>query len=183
MFEPEALLWGIPLLPLVGAILCALLGGARLRHISHLPCVIGAVGSFAITVFMLVLLPSDVPLLRSVQRTWFEIGPISVKASLFIDPLSTVMLLAITFIGSWIAIFSIGYMRGDQGYTRYFSIVSLFLFAMTLLVLADNFLFFFVGWEGVGLCSYLLVGYWYAKPAAAAAARKAFLVTRLGDVG
>jgi NADH-quinone oxidoreductase subunit L len=183
VFEPESLLWGIPLLPLAGAILCALLGGTRLRHISHLPCVIGAVGSFAITLFLLILVPSDVPVLRSVQRTWFEIGPISVKASLLIDPLSTVMLLAITFIGSWIAIFSIGYMHGDKGYTRYFSLVSLFLFAMTLLVLADNFLLFFVGWEGVGLCSYLLVGYWYAKPSAAAAARKAFLVTRLGDVG
>jgi NADH-quinone oxidoreductase subunit L len=183
MFEPEALLWGIPLLPLAGAILCALFGGTRLRHISHMPCVIGAVGSFAITLFMFILLPSDSPTLHSSEKTWFEIGPISAKASLVMDPLATIMLLAITFIGSWIAIFSIGYMHGDKGYPRYFSIVSLFLFAMTLLVLADNFLLFFVGWEGVGLCSYLLVGYWYAKPSAAAAARKAFLVTRLGDVG
>ncbi len=204
MFEPEALLWGIPLLPLAGAVLCALFGafpspkrserdshapslrfglGDRLRQMSHLPCVIGAVGSFAITLFMLILLPDDTPVLRSSVKTWFEIGPISVKASLFIDPLSVVMLLAITFIGSWIAIYSIGYMHGDPGYTRYFSIVSLFLAAMTLLVMADNFLLFFVGWEGVGLCSYLLIGHWYAKPSAAAAARKAFLVTRLGDVG
>ena len=183
MFEPESLLWGIPLLPLAGAVLCALCGGKRLRHISHLHCVIGAVGSFAITVFMLILLPGDAPVLRSSVKTWFAIGPINVTASLSIDPLAVVMLLAITFVGSWIAIFSIGYMHSDKGYTRYFSLVSLFLFAMTLLVLADNFLFFFVGWEGVGLCSYLLVGYWYAKPSAAAAARKAFLVTRLGDVG
>lgn len=204
MFEPESLLWGIPLLPLIGAVLCAVFGafpsptrsdaahdahslrvglGSRLRQMSHLPCIIGAIGSFAITLFMVILLPSDVAVMRSTEKTWFDVGPIAVKASLLIDPLSSIMLLGITFIGSWIAIFSIGYMNGDKGYPRYFSIVSLFLFAMTLLVLSDNFLLFFVGWEGVGLCSYLLVGYWYAKPAAAAAARKAFLVTRLGDVG
>src|SRR5207245_11503323 len=99
------------------------------------------------------------------------------------DSLTAVMLLAITFVGTLIAVFSSGYMRGDPGYPRYFAIMSLFLFSMTGLVLANNFLVLYAFWEGVGLCSYLLIGFWFERPAAAAAARKAFLVTRLGDVG
>jgi NADH-quinone oxidoreductase subunit L len=89
----------------------------------------------------------------------------------------------ITFIGSFIAIYSVGYMHGDPGYARFFAEVALFVFMMTTLVLANNFLLLYLGWEGVGLCSYLLIGFWFTKPAAAAAARKAFLVTRIGDVG
>jgi NADH-quinone oxidoreductase subunit L len=183
MFEPAQIVWFIPLFPLLGAIICALMGGPQLRKFSHLPCVAGAAISCGVTILLLAAMPGDVPMLQSAGRTWFEIGPVNVTAALYIDPLSAVMLLAITFIGTLIAVFSIGYMHGDPGYPRYFALVSLFLFSMTLLVLADNFLVLFVGWEGVGLCSYLLVGYWYAKPSAAAAARKAFLVTRLGDVG
>src|SRR5205085_1381733 len=85
--------------------------------------------------------------------------------------------------GTWIAIYSAGYMHDDPGYARYFAVFSGFLFSMCGLVLTDNLLVLYGFWEGVGLCSYLLIGFWYAKPAAAAAARKAFLVTRLGDVG
>ena len=99
------------------------------------------------------------------------------------DGLTAIMLVMVTFIGTLIAIFSVGYMHGDPGYPRFFAEVSLFLFSMTLLVLADNFVLLYAGWEGVGLCSYLLIGFWFAKPSAAAAARKAFLVTRIGDVG
>ena len=99
------------------------------------------------------------------------------------DALTAIMLLTVTFISSFIAIYSIGYMHGDPGYPRFFACVSLFLAAMTLLVSADNFLVLYAGWEGVGLCSYLLIGFWFTKPSAAAAARKAFLVTRLGDIG
>ena len=93
------------------------------------------------------------------------------------------MLVMVTFIGTLIAIYSIGYMHGDPGYPRFFAEVALFVFSMTLLVLADNFVLLYAGWEGVGLCSYLLIGFWFTKPSAAAAARKAFLVTRIGDVG
>jgi NADH-quinone oxidoreductase subunit L len=183
MFEPEQLVWFIPLFPLLGAILCAFMGGQRLKHLSHVPCVVGAALSCGVTVLLFLMTPSDAPTLLSTSKTWFQAGPLSVQAALFLDPLAMIMLLAVTFIGTLIAVFSIGYMHGDSGYTRYFAIVSYFLFSMTLLVLSDNFLLLFVGWEGVGLCSYLLVGHWYAKPSAAAAARKAFLVTRLGDVG
>jgi NADH-quinone oxidoreductase subunit L len=93
------------------------------------------------------------------------------------------MLVTVTFIGTLIAIFAVGYMHGEQGYPRFFAAVSLFITAMTLLVSGNNFLILFLGWEGVGLCSYLLIGFWFTKPAAAAAARKAFLVNRIGDFG
>ena len=183
MLEAGTLLWLIPLFPLIGALGCALMGATRLRESSHLPCILGAAGACLASTLMLISLPADSAAMQSTVKTWFEAGPLIVKASLVYDPLSAIMLLGITFIGALIAVFSIGYMHGDAGYTRYFSLISLFLFSMTLLVLADNFLLMFAGWEGVGLCSYLLVGYWYAKPSAARAARKAFLVTRLGDVG
>jgi len=176
-------LWTIPLFPLAGAVACALMGGRRLRKLSHLPCVLGAALSCAVILTLLATLPPESENMRSSTATWFAIGPVNVELALFLDPLAAVMLVGITFIGAWIAIFSIGYMQNDEGYARYFSIVSLFLFSMTLLVLADNFVLMFAGWEGVGLCSYLLIGHWYFKPSAAAAARKAFLVTRLGDVG
>jgi len=167
----------------MGALLSAFLGAVGCTKWSHLPCVLGAALSCVVSLMLVTSLPGDPAFLQSTVRTWFEIGPVSVKASLILDPLSGIMLIGITFIGTWIAVFSVGYMHGDEGYARFFTFVSLFLFSMTLLVLADNFLLLFAGWEGVGLCSYLLVGYWYSKPSAAAAARKAFLVTRLGDVG
>ena len=93
------------------------------------------------------------------------------------------MLVTVTFIGTLIAIFAVGYMHGDEGYPRFFAAVALFIAAMTILVSANNFILLFAGWEGVGLCSYLLIGYWFTKPAAADAARKAFLVNRIGDFG
>ena len=99
------------------------------------------------------------------------------------DALTAIMLVTVTFIATLIAIYSAGYMHRDPGYPRYFAEIALFVFSMTGLVLADNFLLLYAFWEGVGLCSYLLIGFWFAKPAAAAAARKAFLVTRIGDAG
>src|SRR5437773_156801 len=90
---------------------------------------------------------------------------------------------ALPLVGSFIAVYSIGYMHGDEGYARFFAEIALFLFMMTTLVLADNFVLLYLGWEGVGLCSYLLIGFWFTKPSAADAARKAFLVTRIGDMG
>ena len=115
--------------------------------------------------------------------TWFQIGNVNVQFSIRVDGLSAIMLTTVTFIGTLIAIYSVGYMHGDPGYPRFFALISLFLFSMTGLVLANNFILLYAFWEGVGLCSYLLIGFWFARPAAAAAARKAFLVTRLGDVG
>jgi NADH-quinone oxidoreductase subunit L len=112
-------------------------------------------------------------------------GALAVDAgfTLRADALTAMMLVMITFIGSFIAIYSVGYMHGDEGYARFFAEIALFIFMMTTLVTADNFLLLYLGWEGVGLCSYLLIGFWFTKPSAAAAARKAFLVTRIGDMG
>jgi NADH-quinone oxidoreductase subunit L len=115
--------------------------------------------------------------------TWFQTGTVKIEGALRADALTAIMLVTVTFVGSWIAIYSVGYMHGDEGYARYFAEVALFIFSMTGLVMADNLLLLYAFWEGVGLCSYLLIGFWFTRPAAAAAARKAFLVTRLGDLG
>jgi NADH-quinone oxidoreductase subunit L len=115
--------------------------------------------------------------------TWFHAGNVNVGFTLRADGLTAIMLVTVTFISSLIAIYSAGYMHGDPGYARFFAEVALFIFSMTGLVLADNFLLLYAFWEGVGLCSYLLIGFWFTRPSAAAAARKAFLVTRLGDIG
>jgi NADH-quinone oxidoreductase subunit L len=115
--------------------------------------------------------------------TWFQAGNVDVGFTLRADGLTAIMLVTVTFISTVIAVYSIGYMRGDPGYPRFFAEISLFVFSMTGLVMADNFLGLYAFWEGVGLCSYLLIGFWFTRPAAAAAARKAFLVTRVGDLG
>src|SRR5947209_7938110 len=183
----EPLLWLIPGLPLLGAAIAAFLGPKFLRERSHWPVVLGAAGACAIalwTLARLVGLPEDaVHRIVAPSVTWFSAGNLHVSYSIVVDPLTAVMLTAITFIGTLIVVFSIGYMHGDPGYPRFFAELGLFIFSMCLLVLADNLLLLYAGWEGVGLCSYLLIGFWFEKPAAAAAARKAFLMTRIGDAG
>jgi NADH-quinone oxidoreductase subunit L len=176
-------MWLIPVLPLAGAALIAALGPRLLRNQSHWPCVLAAAASCVLALFVLVAVGrSEEPTIVN-YGTWFQAGDLAVDYSMRADGLTAIMLVMITFIGSLIAIYSIGYMHGDPGYPRFFAEVSLFIAFMTGLVLANNFILLYACWEGVGLCSYLLIGYWFARPAAAAAARKAFLVTRLGDVG
>ena len=173
--------------PLAAALVAALLCGVKsLRHLAHLPAIVGFGGAavFALMVLSQVLgAEGESVSFVSPSVTWFSAGKFSVSASITVDPLSAVMLATVTFVATWIAIFSAGYMHGDDGFARFFAVMSLFVFSMCVLVLANNFLLLLAGWEGVGVCSYLLVGYYFAKPSAAAAARKAFLVTRLGDVG
>src|SRR5207253_5019183 len=112
---------------------------------------------------------------------WVATGTFHADMALRADPLSIVMALTVAGVATLIFVYSIGYMAGDARYPRYFAYVSLFVFFMLVLVLANNFLVLYVGWEGVGLCSYLLIGHWFERPAAAAAAKKAFIVTRVGD--
>ncbi|MFQ5769380.1 MAG: NADH-quinone oxidoreductase subunit L, partial [bacterium] len=114
---------------------------------------------------------------------WISTGHFQVNISFLVDPLSLVMILVVTGVGLLIHIYSIGYMAGDRGFARYFAFLNLFTFSMLLLVLADNFLLLFVGWEGVGLCSYLLIGFWFEDTYNAYAGRKAFVVNRIGDFG
>ncbi len=146
----------------------------------------GAIGlSFLLTLSLWPSVGSGV--LESGFYDWISFGSgdnaFHVGFSWFVDPLTVLMLLVITGIGGLIAVYATGYMKGDPGYWRFFAYVSLFIFAMTTLVMADNLLLLFLGWEGVGLCSYLLIGYYYEKPTAVAAAKKAFIVNRIGDFG
>jgi len=114
---------------------------------------------------------------------WIEVAGFAAHFSYLVDPLTVVMLLVVTGVGTLVAIYAAGYMAGDRGYARFFAVVSLFIFAMLSLVMADNLVLLYLGWEGVGLCSYLLIGYYYERPAAVAAAKKAFIVNRVGDLG
>src|SRR5438067_5496788 len=191
MFDLSPFLWLIPVLPLGAAALIGFLGPKVLRAQSHWPCLVAVAISCVLSFLVLSTVLGWIstattesphqPLYQ--QYTWFRAGSVDVSFGLRADPLSAIMLVTVTFVGFLIAVFSVGYMRDDEGYPRFFAEISLFISAMTLLVLADNFLLLYFGWEGVGLCSYLLIGFWFTKPSAAAAARKAFLVTRLGDVG
>jgi NADH-quinone oxidoreductase subunit L len=115
--------------------------------------------------------------------TWIQVGNFRADFALMLDSLSAIYILFITFVAFWIHVFATGYMRGDKGYWRFFAYLNLFMFSMLTLVLADNFLLMFVGWEGVGLCSYLLIGYYFTEGYANDAAKKAFVVNRIGDFG
>ena len=109
--------------------------------------------------------------------------PFHVNWAYQVDPLSSVMILVVSFVGFLIHVYSVGYMAHDAGYARYMSYLNLFMFAMLTLVLGANYLVMFVGWEGVGLCSYLLIGFWFHKQSASDAGKKAFIVNRIGDAG
>src|SRR5580698_3701031 len=115
--------------------------------------------------------------------TWFSSGGLSVPVGTLVDPLSMTMCMFITFVSAFIHLYSIGYMKGDRDYTKFFIYLNLFVFSMLLLVLADNLLLTFVGWEGVGVCSYWLVSFWFQREAAASAGKKAFIYNRIGDAG
>ena len=128
------------------------------------------------------VLPGDA-VAQSAGFEWLQVGEFDISISVRADTLTAMMLATVTFVGLLVAVYSAGYMHGDPGYPRYFAAFSLFVFSMCLLVAADNFVLLYVAWELVGLCSYLLIGFWFERPAAAAAARKAFVVNRVGDLG
>ncbi len=171
--------WLVPFFPLLGGAIAAA-GARQLRQRAHRPVVAGIALSFLVA---LVLLFSAGPEVRTVTYNWLEVGQLSVPIEFRVDGLTTMMLAMVTFVATLIAIFASGYMAGDPAYPRFFAVIGLFVFSMTGLVLSGNYLLTYAFWEGVGVCSYLLVGFWYAKPSAAAAAKKAFLVNRVGDFG
>lgn len=179
-------IWLAPVLPLVGFLINGLVGyRLKEKHIGIIAST--AIGlSFLISsvvFFDLLKLPETERVFTKSIYTWITAGSMQVKISFLVDPLTMVMLLVVTGVGLLIHVYSIGYMSGDQGFARYFAFLNLFTFSMLLLVLADNFLLMFVGWEGVGLCSYFLIGFWFEEDANAAAGRKAFVVNRIGDFG
>jgi NADH-quinone oxidoreductase subunit L len=184
-----SLLWLVIALPLLGAAIL-LVGGplakGRLDKNGHLIGVALPVLSFVISLVMFVGLLGRSSDDRQVSQhlfTWFEAGGLKVGADLLYDPLSSLFLLLITGVGSLIHIYSIGYMEHDPRRRRFFGYLNLFVAAMLTLVLAANYLGVFLGWEGVGLASYLLIGFWQYKHSAAAAAKKAFILNRVGDIG
>ena len=150
-----------------GGVASAAMGGAFLSAIFGL--------------FRLLDLPASSRFLQAAVFEWIPIGQFQVKASFSLDPLASIMTLVVTGVGFLIHVYSMGYMHGDRGVVRYFIFLNLFSLSMLILVLADNFLVLFVGWEAVGLCSYLLIGFWYERAAAAEAGKKAFIVNRVGD--
>jgi NADH-quinone oxidoreductase subunit L len=189
-----ALRW-IPLLPLAAALLSGLWLVFAPRQLPRALVIVLAVGapiaSFAIALTEVFSLATG---LEAEQRffvdnlyTWISAGDFHAELSFLLDPLSSVMVLVVTGVGSLIHVYSVGYMdddhREDRGFQRFFVYLNLFTFSMLMLVLGDNLLVMFVGWEGVGLCSYLLIGFWYLEDANAAAGQKAFVVNRIGDFG
>ena len=179
------LTWLLIAVPAVSAAIL-LLGGKATNAWGHLLGTLAPLISFAFGVVLFVQMlgkPSD-DRAETVQLfEWFSVGNIKVDFSLLIDPLSILFVLLITGVGSLIHIYSIGYMEHDERRRRFFGYLNLFIAAMLLLVLAANYLVLFVGWEGVGLASYLLIGFWQYKTTAAVAAKKAFVVNRVGDIG
>jgi NADH-quinone oxidoreductase subunit L len=179
----------IPLLPLLGAVINGLLGLRLQRRFGKKA--VGAIGVFmpwascavAVTAFAkLCAAPAGSLLLHRVYP-WVTVGAFKVDLAFSIDALSGMMVLIVTFVGSLIHVYSLGYMAKDEGFWRFFTYLNLFMFAMLTLILGDSLLLMFVGWEGVGLCSYLLIGFWYSDLANARAGMKAFVVNRIGDFG
>ncbi len=175
-------LWLIPTLPLAGAAINGFLGKKSSRT------AVSTVGSFfsgAAFAWALVAVLrgyESLPYIEYVAH-WIRSGTFTVDFAFYLDQLSLVMLLVVTGVGFLIHIYSVGYMWDDPSYYRFFAYLNLFMFFMLTLVLANNYLMMFIGWEGVGLASYLLIGFWFTKDSAASAGKKAFIVNRIGDFG
>jgi NADH-quinone oxidoreductase subunit L len=185
---PEMIVWLIPLAPLAAALMTALLGPGLLRERSHLPCWFALAAAFACSLTLTFsLLPAELAnghgVLNAAGYDWLSVGDFRVGIGVRADAMSAIMLSMVTGVSLLVAVFAAGYMHHDPGYARFFAAVSLFVFSMVMLVLSGSFLQLFVFWEAVGLCSYLLIGFWFRKPSAAAAAKKAFVVNRIGDFG
>ena len=175
-------IWLIPFLPLAGFVI----NGIGRNILSK--GVIGFLGSFLV----LVSFGLSIATFLQVQSTgpidvtifdWFKVLTFKIPFAFLIDQLSAIMLLIITGVGFLIHLYSTGYMKDDAGFGKFFAYLNLFIFFMLLLVMGSNYLIMFIGWEGVGLCSYLLIGFWYTNPSYADAAKKAFVMNRIGDLG
>ncbi|HEY4959637.1 MAG TPA: NADH-quinone oxidoreductase subunit L [Terriglobales bacterium] len=179
-------LWIIPLLPLTGAAINGLLGKRFPKAIVNAIALGATASAFAYALYVAVQfmgLPADqIPHIER-YATWMTAGLFTAEYGIYLDQLSLVMLLIVTGVGFLIHIYSVGYMEHEGGYYRYFAYLNIFMFFMLTLILANNYLLMFVGWEGVGLASYLLIGFWFLKDSAANAGKKAFITNRVGDFG
>ncbi|MCE3001597.1 MAG: NADH-quinone oxidoreductase subunit L [Xanthomonadaceae bacterium] len=178
------ILLAIALAPLVGAAIAGLFGRQVGRAGAHWATILGVAVSCVLSVYVLKQLAFDgVPAFNQNIYTFFEIGGYSAHVGFLVDRLTATMMVVVTFVSLLVHIYTIGYMADDPGYQRFFSYISLFTFSMLMLVMSNNFLQLFFGWEAVGLVSYLLIGFWYKRPTAIFANLKAFLVNRVGDFG
>jgi NADH-quinone oxidoreductase subunit L len=173
--------WLIPAFPLAGALLNILFGRV-IGHRAHWIALPALAGSFAASCALFARV-SRGESFTTTLFTWITAGDFETGVTAFVDPLTGVMLLVVTGVGFLIHLYSVGYMHDDPGYPRFFAYLNLFVFSMTMLVLAGNYLLLYVFWEAVGLCSYLLIGFWYNRESAANAGKKAFIVNRVGDFG
>ncbi len=178
----------IALAPLVGAVLAGIwgtrLGGDRMgRRVSHSLTILGIVISFVLSAQTLYSVVHDGARFNETIYTWMEVGGLTMEIGFMVDGLTAMMMCVVTFVSLMVHIYTIGYMAEDEGYNRFFSYISLFTFSMLMLVMSNNLLQLFFGWEAVGLVSYLLIGFWFNKPTAVFANMKAFLVNRVGDFG
>ena len=182
MISMQQIYLAIPLLPLIAAVIVGLANKALPRGLAHILTILGVAGAFGLSVVVFLdVLKGNV--YNGTVYTWMTTGAYSFQVGFLIDKLTAMMMLVVTFVSLMVHIYTIGYMHEDAGYRRFFSYISLFTFSMLMLVMANNFMQLFFGWEAVGLVSYLLIGFWYTKPTAIYANLKAFLVNRVGDFG
>jgi NADH-quinone oxidoreductase subunit L len=172
----------VPLAPLFGAMVAGLFGRAVGRAGTHWITILGVLASFLASCWIFADVLQGNSFNGSVY-TWLSSGGVRLEIGFLIDPLTTLMMIVVTFVSLMVHVYTIGYMAEDPGYQRFFAYISLFTFSMLMLVMANNFLQLFFGWEAVGLVSYLLIGFWYTRPTAIHANLKAFLVNRVGDFG
>jgi NADH-quinone oxidoreductase subunit L len=180
----NVLVWLIPAFPALAVLLNGLLGRRVFRDKAHILGV-GSVGISLLLALIVIIRTIANPSqpIHAKLYTWMFAGSFSADMAFLVDPLSAIMLFVVCGVGFLVHVYSIGYMHGDPSYPRFFTYLNLFMTSMLILVLADNYLLMFVGWEGVGLCSYLLIGFWYERLSASNAGKKAFIVNRIGDAG
>ncbi|MBL4637863.1 MAG: NADH-quinone oxidoreductase subunit L [Proteobacteria bacterium] len=179
----QGMLLTIVLAPLLGSIIAGLFAKQIGRVWSHRAAISGVSIAFAVSLWVFKLVVFDGETYNQQVYQWLQAGSLSLEIGFLIDSLSAMMMVVVTFVSLMVHIYTIGYMHDDEGYARFFSYISLFTFSMLMLVMANNFMQLFFGWEAVGLVSYLLIGFWYKKPTAIYANLKAFLVNRVGDFG
>ena len=172
----------VPMMPLVASIIIGLFGRQLPRAFSHLVPIVLVLGSFLLSLYALYISYHGYVFNENLFR-WMTVGQYDLNIGFMVDNLTALMMTVVTFVSLMVHIYTIEYMKKDPGYSRFFSFISLFTFAMLMLVMSNNFLQLFFGWEAVGLVSYLLIGFWYKKPTAIHANMKAFLVNRVGDFG
>ena len=178
----QNMLLAVPMAPLVGAVVAGLFGKQVGRKGAHTITILGVAIALAISVMTLFSVLDGARFNQTIYE-WMVLGGLKMEVGFLVDGLTAMMMVVVTFVSLMVHIYTIGYMEEDPGYQRFFAYISLFTFSMLMLVMSNNMLQLFFGWEAVGLVSYLLIGFWYTKPTAIFANMKAFLVNRVGDFG